>query len=81
MNKQNKDNINTNLNEKIPYIGGTLFEYVEGYNWKLNNLKVSNNLFSNENLTGILDIFDTFNFTVDEQDPNEIEMGRPRNAW
>ncbi len=75
LNKQNKDNINTNLNEKIPYIGGTLFEYVEGYNWKLNNLKVSNNLFSNKNLTGILDIFDTFNFTVDEQDPNEIEIG------
>lgn len=71
--------INTNdfvkeINCRVPYVGGNLFEYYEEYNWEKESLKISNSTFSNSKGNGILDIFDLYNFTIDEQDDTDIEM-------
>jgi len=59
---------------KIPYLNGGLFEPVENYNWQKENLNIPNKIFSNENKNGILDIFDLYNFTVDEQEDLDVEI-------
>lgn len=74
LNKQNKNFYLPKLQSKVPYIGGELFEYPEGYDWKDENLQISNSIFSNQNKDGILDIFDLYNFTVDESLPLDIEI-------
>jgi hypothetical protein len=75
LNRNNENNFVKSINSKVPYIGGGLFEYYEGYDWKKENLSIPNEVFSNSGLTGILDIFDLYNFTVDEHDPLDIEIG------
>ncbi|MEM3499890.1 MAG: TaqI-like C-terminal specificity domain-containing protein [Candidatus Bilamarchaeaceae archaeon] len=59
---------------KIPFLNGGLFEPFGNYDWKNVDLLVSNELFSNNNKDGILDIFDLFNFTVKEDEPLEKEV-------
>ena len=51
-----------------------MFEYYEGYNWEKENLKIPNSTFSNEKNNGILDIFELYNFTVDENETIDIEI-------
>jgi len=75
LNRNNENNFVKSIKSKVPYIGGGLFEYYEGYDWKKENLSIPNEVFSNSGLTGILDIFDLYNFTVDEHDPLDIEIG------
>lgn len=56
-----------NLKMKVPYLNGWLFK--EDYKkWDENTAKISNDIFSNENKDWIIDIFDTYNFTIDEDD-------------
>lgn len=56
-----------NLKMKVPYLNWGLFK--EDYKkWDENIAKISNDIFSNENKDGILDILDTYNFTIDEDD-------------
>ncbi len=74
LNKQNKNYYLDKLKSKVPYVGGELFEYQEGYDWRKENLRISNDIFSNKNKDGILDIFDLYNFTVDESLPLDIEI-------
>lgn len=74
LNKQNKNFYLDKLKIKVPYVGGELFEYQEGYDWKDENLQISNSIFSNQNKDGILDIFDLYNFTVDESLPLDVEI-------
>lgn len=74
LNKKNKNNFSEKLKIKIPYIGGGLFEFYEGYDWKKEKLNIPNSLFSNPKNDGILDIFDLYSFTVDESDPLDVEM-------
>lgn len=59
---------------KIPYLNGGLFEPIEDYNWEKENLNIPNKIFSNENNDGILDIFDLYNFTVDEHEDLDVEI-------
>ena len=57
---------------KIPYLNGGLFK--EDYKtWADFDAKVSNDIFSNGK-DGILDIFDTYNFTIDEDDLYDSEV-------
>ena len=42
---------------RVPYIGGGLFEYYEGYDWKKETLGIPNSFFSNDEQIGILDTF------------------------
>lgn len=64
---------------KIPFLNGGLFE--ADYDWQNANLSVPNNLFRNEEKnkagdrgTGILDVFDRYNFTIKEDEPLEKEV-------
>ncbi|MEI7730050.1 MAG: Eco57I restriction-modification methylase domain-containing protein [Verrucomicrobiota bacterium] len=66
---------------RIPFLNGGLFEPVAGYNWQKTDIIISNSLFSNtkstdagDTGTGILDVFDRYNFTVNEAEPLEKEV-------
>ena len=64
---------------KIPFLNGGLFE--AAYSWSSVDVLLPDSLFSNDELTkegdtgtGILDVFDRYNFTVNEAEPLETEV-------
>lgn len=68
-------------NCRMPFLNGGLFEPMNGYSWETTNIRLPDDLFSNKNKTpegdegdGILDIFDRYNFTVNESEPLEKEV-------
>ena len=74
LNSQNENDYIKDINCRAPYVGGGLFEYFEGYDWKKESLNIPNTTFSNSNNDGILDIFELYNFTVDENETIDIEI-------
>lgn len=79
LNTKRKNHYYKGFNCKIPFLNGGLFEPLEGYHWKDVNFEIPNELFSNEkdkgkDADGILDIFDRFNFTMNEDEPLEKEV-------
>lgn len=66
---------------EIPYLNWWLFK--EDYpNWKENIAKISNDVFSNEKENWILDIFNLYNFTIDEDDLYDKEVAiDPEMLW
>ncbi|MCM1038405.1 MAG: Eco57I restriction-modification methylase domain-containing protein [Ruminococcus sp.] len=67
------------LHRRIPFLNGGLFEQLDNYEWENNNFNIPNNIFSNadekgRNADGILDIFDRYNFTMNEDEPMEREV-------
>jgi len=69
------------FNCKIPFLNGGLFEPLNDYDWQNIDLKIDSQLFFNMNLlgegeagTGILNVFDRYNFTVKEDEPLEKEV-------
>ena len=66
---------------KIPFLNGGLFDPLNDYDWAKTDILLPDNLFSNNNKTkegdigtGVLDIFDRYNFTVKEDEPLEKEV-------
>lgn len=59
---------------QIPFLNGGLFEPLNKYDWEKEFLHIPNNLFSNDDKTGILDIFDLYNFTIDENSTIDQEV-------
>jgi len=66
---------------RIPFLNGGLFEPVNNYDWRKTDIIIPNELFSNNKKTeegdigtGILDVFDRYNFTVQEDEPLEKEV-------
>lgn len=66
---------------KIPFLNGGLFDPLNNYDWVHTDIHLPNHLFSNNNPTkegdrgtGILDVFDRYNFTVKEDEPLEREV-------
>jgi len=66
---------------RIPFLNGGLFDPLNDYDWQDTDILISNKLFSNDTKTkegdigtGILDIFDRYNFTVKEDEPLEKEV-------
>ena len=66
---------------RIPFLNGGLFDPIGGYNWQETDIHLPDALFSNGNITqqgdtgdGVLDIFDRYNFTVNEDEPLEKEV-------
>jgi len=64
---------------KIPFLNGGLFE--AEYDWEKANLDIPNSYFRNNEKnkagdkgTGILDVFDRYNFTIKEDEPLEKEV-------
>ena len=78
--KRGDSNYYNKFNCKIPFLNGGLFEPLENYDWKNSTFEIPNDLFSNidikgeENADGILDIFDRYNFTMNEDEPLEREV-------
>jgi hypothetical protein len=54
---------------KIPFLNGGLFEALNNYNWTGLDITLDNEIFEN-----IFSIFDTFNFTVKEDEPLDKEV-------
>lgn len=68
-------------NCRMPFLNGGLFEPMNGYSWETTNIRLPDEIFSNKSRTvegdegdGILDIFDRYNFTVNENEPLEKEV-------
>jgi len=66
---------------RIPFLNGGLFEPLGGYNWSKIDVHLPNRLFTNSDPfdegvtgTGVLDVFDRYNFTVNEAEPLEKEV-------
>jgi len=66
---------------RIPFLNGGLFEPLFDYDWVNVEILLADALFSNAEVskegdtgTGILDVFDRFNFTVNEAEPLEKEV-------
>ena len=69
------------FNCRIPFLNGGLFDPLGEYDWVNVDILLPNYIFSNDNRTqegdlgdGILDIFDRYNFTVNENEPTEKEV-------
>lgn len=66
---------------RIPFLNGGLFEPLDDYDWRRTDILFPNTLFTNTEVvdegivgTGILDVFDRYNFTVNEAEPLEKEV-------
>lgn len=62
------------FNCRLPFLNGGLFDPYGDYNWKETTFNLDDSLFSNEKNDGILDIFDRYNFTINENDNYETEV-------
>ena len=69
------------FNCRIPFLNGGLFEPLRDYDWQKTDIIIPNRVFANSDFveqgvtgTGILDVFDRYNFTVNEAEPLEKEV-------
>ncbi len=77
-----KESIYPRLNNcRMPFLNGGLFEPMNNYKWETTDIIIPDELFSNNIKTkegdigtGILDVFDRYNFTVNENEPLEKEV-------
>ncbi len=80
--RTDEDHYYSRFDCKIPFLNGGLFEPLYGYNWVETEILLPDTLFANvlptgeenEKGTGILDVFDRYNFTVNEAEPLEKEV-------
>jgi len=75
------DGYYSRFNCKIPFLNGGLFDPIGNYDWVHTDIIIPDKLFSNNVRTkegdigsGILDVFDRYNFTVKEDEPLEKEV-------
>jgi hypothetical protein len=66
---------------RIPFLNGGLFEPIADYDWRKTDIVLPDRLFTNNDRfddfstgTGLLDMFDRYNFTVNEAEPLEKEV-------
>ena len=78
---EREDDYYSRFDCRIPFLNGGLFEPLFGYDWVKTEILLPDDLFSNDNPTnqgdtgsGILDVFDRYNFTVNESEPLEKEV-------
>ena len=81
LSSEHTDDYYSRFDCRIPFLNGGLFEPLGGYDWVNTDILLPDSLFSNKNQTkegdtgnGILDIFDRYNFTVNEDEPLEKEV-------
>lgn len=75
--RSRRNDLYPRLNLRIPFLNGGLFEELDNYDWQKNNFSIPNEVFSNvteKGRDGILDIFDRYNFTINEDEPTEREV-------
>lgn len=61
------------FNSRIPFLNGGLFDPYGNYDWDKTSFNLNDELFYNGK-DGILDIFDRYNFTINENDSYETEV-------
>lgn len=62
-------NYYSKLNTKIPFLNGGLFDPIKNYDWLETDIEINNILIGE-----ILDNFEMYNFTIQEEDPEEKEV-------
>ncbi|MCK4468152.1 MAG: hypothetical protein KAU60_07355, partial [Desulfobacterales bacterium] len=79
--RSHDDGYYSRFNCKIPFLNGGLFDPIGNYDWVHTDIIIPDKLFSNnvktkegDKGTGILDVFDRYNFTVKEDEPLEKEV-------
>lgn len=77
--RSSQNDLYPRLNLRIPFLNGGLFEQLDNYDWQKNNFSIPDEIFSNKDekgrdADGILDIFDRYNFTINEDEPTEREV-------
>jgi len=79
--RKHEDYYYSRFNCKIPFLNGGLFDPIGNYDWVHTDIIIPDRLFSNniktkegDAGTGILDVFDRYNFTVKEDEPLEKEV-------
>jgi hypothetical protein len=77
--RENENSYYKPLDSRIPFLNGGLFE--ADYDWQEANISIPSSLFRNEEKnksgdvgTGILDVFDRYNFTIKEDEPLDKEV-------
>ncbi|MGY5351123.1 Eco57I restriction-modification methylase domain-containing protein [Wenyingzhuangia sp. IMCC45533] len=77
--RNNDNSFYPRFNGRIPFLNGGLFE--AQYDWKNANISIPTDLFRNDEKnksgdigTGILDVFDRYNFTIKEDEPLDKEV-------
>ena len=77
--RDNDNSFYPRFNCRIPFLNGGLFE--AQYDWKNANVSIPTDLFRNDEKnksgdvgTGILDVFDRYNFTIKEDEPLDKEV-------
>lgn len=77
--RDNDNSFYPRFNVRIPFLNGGLFE--AQYDWKNANVFIPTDLFRNDEKnksgdigTGILDVFDRYNFTIKEDEPLDKEV-------
>ena len=77
--RDNENSYYPRFNCRIPFLNGGLFE--AQYDWKNANISIPTDLFRNDEKnksgdigTGILDVFDRYNFTIKEDEPLDKEV-------
>lgn len=74
LNHKRKNQYFSVFNCKIPFLNGGLFEPLDNYQWEIATFNIKNEIFSNDDETGILDFFDRYNFTMNEEEPLEKDV-------
>lgn len=77
--RDNVDAYYARFNCRIPFLNGGLFE--ASYDWENAEISIPDRLFSNDDKnksgdlgTGVLDVFDRYNFTIKEDEPLDKEV-------
>lgn len=77
--REDKNSYYERFDCRIPFLNGGLFE--AEYDWKNANISIPKDLFRNDEKnkagdigTGILDVFDRYNFTIKEDEPLDKEV-------
>ncbi len=77
--RNNENSFYKKFNCRIPFLNGGLFE--AEYDWQNANITIPENLFRNTEKnkagdigTGVLDVFDRYNFTIKEDEPLDKEV-------
>ncbi|MFK5982728.1 MAG: N-6 DNA methylase, partial [Flavobacteriaceae bacterium] len=77
--RSNEHSFYKRFNCRIPFLNGGLFE--AEYKWETANITIPENLFRNQEKnkagdigTGVLDVFDRYNFTIKEDEPLDKEV-------
>lgn len=77
--RNNDNSYYDKLNCRVPFLNGGLFE--SEYDWVNASISIPNDLFRNDEKnkagdigTGVLDVFDRYNFTIKEDEPLDKEV-------